>query len=52
MIAAITAEASGRLRARPPSATGLSMKSPTVAPNGRVSMNATQNNATRDTAVQ
>lgn len=52
MIAAMTAEASGRLKARPPSATGLSIKSPTVAPGGRVRMNAIQNKVTRDTPVQ
>jgi len=42
----------GRLKARPPAVTGLSMKSPTVAPRGRVRMNATQNKVTRDTPVQ
>jgi len=52
MTAAMTADASGRLKARPPSATGLSMKSPTVAPRGRVRMNATQNKVTRDTPVR
>src|SRR6185437_5644663 len=49
---AIRAEASGRLRSRPPSLTGLSRKSPTVAPSGRVRMNAAQNRRTRDTLVQ
>src|ERR1700681_3947666 len=49
---AMTAEASGRLKARPPSLMGLSRKSPTVAPNGRVRMNAAQNSVTRDTLVQ
>jgi hypothetical protein len=34
--AAMTAEASGRLKASPPWLTGLSRKSPTVAPSGRV----------------
>src|ERR1700679_2986053 len=48
---AMTAEASGRLQARPPSLTGLSRKSPTVAPSGRVRMNAVQNSVTRDTWV-
>lgn len=52
MIAAMTAEASGRLRSRPPWLTGLSRKSPTVAPRGRVKMKATQKRATRDTLVQ
>jgi hypothetical protein len=52
MSAASTAEASGRLHARPPSATGLSMKSPTVAPSGLVRMNATQNKVTREMDVQ
>ena len=33
---AITAEASGRLKLRPPALTGLSRKSPRVAPSGRV----------------
>ncbi len=52
MMAAMTAEASGRLNAMPPWSTGLSSKSPKVAPSGRVRMNAIQNNATRDTLVQ
>ena len=42
-------EASGRLKARPPWPTGLSRKSPTVAPSGRVRMNAVQNNVTLET---
>jgi hypothetical protein len=50
--AAITADASGRLIARPPWFIGLSRKSPTVAPNGRVRMKAAQNNSTRDMFVQ
>ena len=45
--AANTAEASGRLKSSPPLATGLSRKSPTVAPSGRVRMNAAQNKAMR-----
>ena len=49
---AMIAEASGRLKARPPWLTGLSRKSPTVAPSGRVRMNAVQNNVTRETDVQ
>lgn len=52
MKAAITAEASGRLRFNPPSATGLSRKSPTVAPSGRVRMNAAQKSVTRETEVR
>ena len=52
MKAAMTADAIGRLNARPPSFTGLSRKSPTVAPSGRLRMNAAQNNVTRDTFVQ
>src|ERR1700757_3449810 len=52
MTAAMTAEANGRLRSRPPWLTGLSRKSPMVAPNGRVKMKATQKSMTRDTLVQ
>ena len=52
MIVAMTAEARGRLNARPPWLRGLSRKSPTVAPSGRVRMKATQNNNTRDTWLQ
>ena len=52
MKAAMTAEASGRLRSRPPSLTGLSRKSPTVAPSGRVRMKAAQNRQTRETCVR
>ena len=37
------ASASGRLSSRPPLASGLSRKSPTVAPSGRVRMKAAQN---------
>ena len=40
MNTAITAEATGRLSAMPPWFSGLSRKSPTVAPSGRVRMNA------------
>jgi hypothetical protein len=50
-MAAITAEAIGRLRANPPCSRGLSRKSPKVAPSGRVRMNAVQNSRTRDTSV-
>src|SRR6185503_12126514 len=45
-------EARGRLSARPPWLTGLSRKSPTVAPSGRVRMNAAQNRNTRETLVE
>ena len=48
---ASTAEASGRLKLRPPLSSGLSRKSPTVAPSGRVRMNAAQNSTTRLTLV-
>src|SRR5207244_3521109 len=46
MTTARTAEASGRLHSRPPLSSGLSRKSPTVAPRGRVRMNAAQNRKT------
>ncbi len=52
MKAPIAAEASGRLNATPPSLTGLSRKSPTVAPSGRDRMNAAQNKNTRNTLVR
>ena len=52
MNAAITAEAIGRLKARPPSLNGLSRKSPTVAPSGRVRMKAAQNRNTREMRVK
>jgi len=48
---ASTTEASGRLIASPPLASGLSRKSPTVAPSGRVRMNAAQKRKTRDAFV-
>jgi len=48
----MTAEAIGLLDASPPSATGLSKKSPTVAPRGRVRMNAIQKSHARDKLVQ
>jgi hypothetical protein len=48
MKAPMTADAIGRLKARPPLLTGLSRKSPTVAPSGRVRMNAAQNRKTLD----
>ena len=51
MRAAIIAEAIGLLKARPPSSTGLSRKSPTVAPSGRVRMKAAQNSVTREMLV-
>jgi hypothetical protein len=52
MNAAMTEEAMGRLSARPPWSTGLSRKSPTVAPSGRVKMKAAQNKVTREMFVQ
>ena len=52
IIAAITTEAIGRLKASPPWSNGLSSKSPNVAPSGRVRMKAAQNSKTRDTLVQ
>ena len=48
----ITAEAIGRLKAKPPSLTGLSRKSPTVAPSGRDRMKAGQNKKARGTFVR
>jgi hypothetical protein len=50
--ARITPDANARLRARPPSLVGLSRKSPTVAPSGRVRMKAAQNKKTREILVQ
>src|SRR3954469_6817120 len=44
---ASAADAMGRLSSRPPFASGLSRKSPTVAPSGRVRMNAAQKRKTR-----
>ena len=52
MKAAMTSDARGRLRLSPPFLMGLSSKSPTVAPSGRVRMNAAQNKSTCDTFVQ
>src|SRR5215475_3381585 len=49
--AAMIADASGRLKFNPPSLTGLSKKSPRVAPNGLVSMKAAQNSSTRERLV-
>src|SRR5207253_6222035 len=46
-----TADAMGRLIASPPLSTGLSRKSPTVAPSGRVRMKAAQNRTMRLTFV-
>lgn len=43
-----TADARNRLIAIPPVAMGLSMKSPTTAPRGRVRMNAVQKSAVRE----
>jgi hypothetical protein len=48
MQAPMTAEAIGRLKANPPSLTGLSRKPPTVAPSGRDKMKAAQNKNTRE----
>src|ERR1700741_5119796 len=50
--ARIAAVAKGRLKARPPWFIGLSRKSPTVAPNGRVRMKAAQNRKTREILLQ
>jgi hypothetical protein len=52
MNAAIAADAMGRLKFKPPLLTGLSRKSPTVAPSGRVKIKAAQNKKTRDVFVQ
>jgi hypothetical protein len=51
MKTAMTADAIGRLSASPPLFTGLSRKSPTVAPSGLVRMNAVQNRSTREIFV-
>src|SRR5438045_4967754 len=51
MKTAMTADAIGRLSAGPPAFTGLSRKSPTVAPSGLVRMNAAQKRTTRDILV-
>jgi len=48
MNTAITADAIGRLKASPPLLTGLSRKSPTVAPSGCDRMKAAQNRNTRE----
>ena len=45
-------EAVYRLNAIPPSSTGLSSRSPTTAPSGRVRMNAIQNKTVRETLVK
>ena len=52
MNAAMTAEAIGRLKFNPPSATGLLRKSPTVAPSGRERINAAQKRKTLEMLVQ
>ena len=52
MNVAITADAMGRLKARPPSLTGLSRKSPTVAPSGLVRIKAAQNKRPANTTTQ
>ena len=41
-----------RLKANPPWSIGLSNRSPSVAPSGRVRMKAAQNKSTRDTLVK
>ena len=46
------AVASGRLTFSPPSLSGLSKKSPTVAPRGRVRMKAAQKSRTCEILVQ
>ena len=45
-------DAEYRLSASPPASTGLSRKSPTTAPSGRVSMNAAQKSAVLEIDVQ
>ena len=52
MLASKTSEATQRLKFRPPSATGLSRRSPSVAPRGRVKIKAAQNRVVRDAVVQ
>jgi hypothetical protein len=52
MNAMSVAEAAYRLRARPPEACGLSKKSPTTGPKGRVKMNAAQKRTVRETFVK
>jgi hypothetical protein len=46
------AEAEERLKSRPPLPKGLSRKSPTTAPSGRVSMNAAQNSTVWEILVR
>jgi branched-subunit amino acid aminotransferase/4-amino-4-deoxychorismate lyase len=45
-------EADYRLKASPPSLTGLSKKSPNTAPNGQIRINAAQNKAVCDIFVK
>lgn len=52
MNTASTADAAYRLSAIPPLESGLSRKSPTVAPSGRARMKAAQNKNVRDMFVQ
>jgi hypothetical protein len=52
MTAASEADAVYRLSASPPWSSGLSRKSPTVAPSGRVSTKAVQNRTVRETLVR
>ena len=47
ILASKIADAAKRLISRPPLATGLSSQSPSVAPSGRVKMNAAQNRECR-----
>lgn len=46
------ADAVKRLKSKPPFAIGLSRKSPTTAPSGRVKIKADQNKAVLDTLVK
>ena len=52
MMPAMTSDAVMRLSASPPCETGLSSRSPTVAPSGRVRMKAAQNSRVCDRLVQ
>ncbi len=52
MNAAIRIEELIRLRFNPPSCSGLVSRSPTVAPSGRVRINADQNSSVRDRPVR
>ena len=52
MKTAMITDAMGRLIFMPPSETGLSRKSPAVAPSGRVRMKAVQNSSTWEILVK